>query len=325
MTSDHEMNSKGSPANEATLEAAVEWFVRQQGDTMKGGDWIAFSDWLGEDESHAAIYDEVVALDGKVERLEATAITPPEAKREPVQRIGWPRLAAIGGMLAAVLVLAVTFWPKPSQLTFETIATAAGETREVMLDPTVRVALNGETRMEIARGPAPVVRLKSGEAAFYIDSPTPSKLRVEAGELTLIDRGTSFDVIQDTFGTRVAVGSGKVVINPDAEAIELAAGQAFLLRSGSATGERRAISADEMAGWRDQRLTYRDAPLPMVAADLSRTLGLRVHIAPGLSQQRFTGVIPTDGEPEEAVSRAAGVLGGTVRRTAKGDWEIEPS
>ncbi len=325
MTSDHEMSSKGTPASEAVLEAAVEWFVRQQSDAMSGADWIAFSDWLGEDESHAAIYDEVVALDGKVESLETAALAAPEEKIETPQGIGWPKLAAIGGMLAAVLVLAVTFWPKPDQLEFETIATAPGETREVMLDPTIRVALNGATRMEIARGSAPVVRLKSGEAAFYIDSPQPSKLRVEAGELTLIDRGTSFDVIQDTFGTRVAVGSGKVVVNPDEEAIELAAGQAFLLRSGSATGERRAISADEMAGWRDLRLTYRDAPLPMVAADLSRTLGLPVHIAPGLSQQRFTGVIPTDGEPEEAVARAAGVLGGTVRRTAKGDWEIEPS
>jgi len=54
VTSDHEMRGKESLRDPAIATAAIDWFVRQQAHDMPGDDWLAFSDWLGEDARHGA-------------------------------------------------------------------------------------------------------------------------------------------------------------------------------------------------------------------------------------------------------------------------------
>lgn len=322
MTSDHEMMGQ-SALRDATIAAAVtDWFVRQAGDTMSGDDWIAFSDWLGADPRHAAAFDALVAVDGKLDALDRAAIARPTEAEEPVV-LAWRRWGPALGAIAAVLVLALLLFPGRQAPQWREVATAPGEVRTLALTDTIRVELNGATRLSIDARGGPRVRVDSGEAAFFVSGPKPSTLKVEADGLTLVDRGTSFDVIRDANGVRVAVGSGRVTINPAREAIDLVPGDTFRLAKGHATAERGRIAPAAMAGWRDGRLDYAGTPASLVVADLSRALGVRIDLAPPLSQKRFTGAIPTRGKPAQVIVDAAQLLGGVARRAGEG-WTIGP-
>ena len=322
MTSDHEMTGKLALKDEAIAQAAVQWFVRQESGGMSGDDWLAFSEWLGKDSRHAPAFDAVVAADGALDGLtldeaERQGFASADGKAGPGRRV-W--IAGIGS-LAAALVAAFLFWPVQTEPALETLATAPGENRTLTLDGNITIDLNGATRIAYTNGPSPIVRLDSGEAAFTINSPTPSRLRVEVGGMTLVDRGTSFDVIRDDNGVRIAVGSGKVVINPDDRPVALDAGRSFVRPASGGPATLGNIDPADMASWRSDRLSYRDTPLPMVASDLSRALGVPVKIGAGLSKTRLTGVIPVGGEQSDVVAGAAALAGATAQRSEAG-WLI---
>lgn len=318
MTSDKAMAAHPALQDPATARAAVDWFVRQQDEAMPSAEWLAFSGWLAADPRHGAAFEAVVELDGKLDGLDAGLLAPANDEDEEwSSRRQRPWLWVVASA-AAVLVLALAIWPRGGGPAFETIMTAPGEMRTIALDRTIRIDLNGATRLAVARGTAPVVRIEQGEAAFTINSPAPSKLRVEADGLTITDKGTSFDVIRDSAGIRVAVGSGRVAIAATDRTVDLAAGQVYERAAGSTAGTLGTIAPGDMASWRDGRLYYLAAPLPVVASDLSRALGVTVSVAPGLSQARFTGVVRTDRPPKQAVSEAAALAGATVRRKGQG-------
>lgn len=320
MTSDREMIGKQALQDGRIASDATAWLVRQRDGELSAEQWLAFSDWLDADSRHAAAFDVLVAADERLDGLGGDLLSEDEPEIGQSRPV-WLRYAAGFAAIAAVLALALLLRPPGSRQDFESLATAPGETRQVALGDTIRIEMNGATRIELARGDAPVVRLKEGEAAFYITSPEPSKLRVEAGGLTLVDRGTSFDVIHDRYGVRVAVGSGKVVVNPERDATALSPGQTLLAPTGSAARTIGHIAPADMASWREKRLSYSATPLPLVAADLSRTLGVTVRISPELSQTRLTGVIPTTGKPSGVIGTAALMAGGTARQQGL-EWVI---
>ena len=122
-------------------------------------------------------------------------------------------------------------------------------------------------------------------------------------------------------GVRIAVGSGKVVINPDDRPVALDAGRSFVRPASGGPATLGNIDPADMASWRSDRLSYRDTPLPMVASDLSRALGVPVKIGAGLSKTRLTGVIPVGGEQSDVVAGAAALAGATAQRSEAG-WLI---
>jgi transmembrane sensor len=70
-------------------------------------------------------------------------------------------------------------------------------------------------------------------------------------------------------------------------------------------------------------LVYDRAPLADIAADLTRTTGIAIDLAPGLEQRRFSGVIQTRGDPASLRDRVAAVLGLTVDANEAG-WTVRP-
>lgn len=321
MTSEYEMDDM-DPQNDDITSNAARWFVRQQSGDMSGQDWLAFSDWLGEDERHARAFDAVVTVDDGLDQLDPAAIMPVQPAILP-NRWNWRPTGVALAAIAASVLIALILWPAQTSLEFETIATGPGETRSFALDETTRIELNGATRIELARGDAPLIRLHRGEAAIFINASEPSKLRVEVGQLTLVDRGTSFDVIRDDLGIRLAVGSGQVTVNPDAEEINVSAGETLTLAADGGAAVRGVIAPEQMAGWREGRLSYRDTALPMLAADLGRALGVTIALDPALSQKRFTGVVPTTGEPAPVIAGAAALIGASASEQGE-TWVLSP-
>jgi transmembrane sensor len=79
--------------------------------------------------------------------------------------------------------------------------------------------------------------------------------------------------------------------------------------------------ASSVASWRTGRLVYADAPLSRLAADLRRTTGLKVEVAPPISGHLFSGVIVLDGDQEALMARVGALVDAHVERTG-GSWRL---
>ncbi|QLC24409.1 DUF4880 domain-containing protein [Parasphingopyxis algicola] len=301
---------------------AAAWHLRVEGGEMRTPDWEEFTSWLEADALHAEAYNRTVEADADLVAAAHAGIldSAPEAANDqaPTSR---RRFLAGGVAIAATAIAGVLLWPSQSQQDFTTYATAAGERRTISVSDGLRVEMNGGTEIAVADGGQPTVRLEGGEAAFFVESRQPGALRVEVGALTLVDNGTIFNVIRHDGWIRAGVAEGAIVANPDSEAVTLTAGQTLRLREGSGMIERGQAEPQDVTAWRDGQLAYSDTPAPVIAADLSRNLGVTVNVDQEIGRRRLTGIIQLDGDEDAIIANAAALLDGYARQTANG-WMI---
>lgn len=322
MTSKDDMNGETDMIDDAIVSRAAQWHLRVEGGDMAAADWQGFTEWLEADPTHARAYDQIIEADADLAAIEQNTIAaapPVPANDEPMPtRRGF----LIGGSaVAAAAVAGIVLWPSQSEMTFERYATADREMRTIALAEGISVEMNGDTEIEVASAERPVVRLTRGEAAFVVETGRPGAIRVEAGEITLVDNGTVFNVIRHDGMIRVAVAEGEVIANPDRQAVSIAAGQSLQIREGSGMIERGTIEADAAAAWRRGELVFATTPAQTVAADLGRNLGVTVAIDPAMAGRQLTGVVQLEGDTADIVSETASLLGGRARQSGDG-WII---
>ena len=308
-----------------SIEAdAIQWHIRLR----DGGDavWEAFAEWLAEDPRHPHAYDTVEQADLAIEPLLDHVIFreaandsdgEPEAPARMTRR--W---AVLGGALAASLAAALVLVPQLTSSRYE-IATPPGGRQVVTLDPTTQVVLNGSTRMTFDHDDPRFAALAQGEALFRVRHDPAKPFTLELGQNQVVDLGTVFNVVREGQHLRVAVAEGKVVYNPHRDAISLDAGQTLVAEEGSSTVQVAPIATGAVGSWEKGRLVYTQAPMSRVAADLARTLGVRIIVAPSLADRPFSGSITLDGKgPEQFrrlelalnVAMESGTDGWTMRR-----------
>jgi len=285
-------------AEDTIMAKAAAWHAASESDAM---DWDAFTLWLEADPRHRAAYDEVALADLRLQELSPSMERPPVAANDaepdwsdeparPMHRWRW----AAGALAAAlVAVLAVPQFMVGDPQVF--VTGAASHT--IALNDGSEITIAPNSKLEVS---ADEERLAlSGGAWFDIVHDPDRPLSIAAGDLTIRDIGTRFDV-QDTDGrVRIAVDEGKVhVSSPILTApVQLAAGQALTFDP-TGSGVRVANSQGAKAGgWREGRLTYDNTPLSLVAADLSRYAAIEVAVDPRLQDRKFSGtLIVSDGE-----------------------------
>ena len=278
-------------------------------------DWAGFAAWLEADPAHAPAYDAIAAA---AERADEALRLPPAriAPLPPVARPSRWRQQVGGGRVAAALVGAVG-WGMASFLPARTaIETRPGEARTVSIG-TATIALNGGTRLMLDRHDPHRATLERGEALFEVHHDAAHPFTVRVGEGEVRDVGTRFDVTRDGDTVRVAVAEGTVLYNPGREAVRLDAGQALATADASPRLNVAAVSPADVGGWRERRLSYRQASLSTVAADLSRGLGVTIIATPDVATQRFTGAIAYGGDR----ARFLGQLGPLLDVAVKHDHD----
>jgi transmembrane sensor len=288
-------------------EAAIGWVMAQTDPAF--ADWDGFLAWLEADPAHASAYEAALAAgDAADPALRSMPVAEPAPERRPI----WRRQAA-GGLLAAGIVAAiglgyVNLRPAPF-----VIETGPGEHRTVTID-TATIALNGDTRLVLDHHNLHRATLDRGEALFDVKHDAAHPFAVKVGDDEVQDVGTRFDITRDSGGTRVAVAEGMVVYNPKAEAVRLGPGQTLDARQ--STSELRVATAatSDIGSWREDRLSYRQAPLAVVAADLARGLGLPIAAAPDIADKPFTGVIAYGGDKAQVLDRLGPLLDVGVKR-----------
>lgn len=308
-----------SEGQDSVRARAIEWHIRlRHGD---GETWEAFADWLAEDPRHAETYDEIEQADLAIEPL-LPEVTFREAANDtdpPGSPWRWWGLA--GGALAASIAAAVIFIPHGQTSRYE-VATGPGQHETVALDAGTRVVLNGSTRMTFDRNDPRFASLVAGEALFRVRHDGARPFGLQVGESRVEDVGTVFNVVRDEGAVRVAVAEGKILYTSAKEAIPLGAGQALFDRSSAGAVRVTQAPVGSVGGWEKGRLVYTGEPMSQVAADLGRTLGIRITASPDISDRPFSGAIAIDGSGPGQLRRLMPALDVTFEAEA-GGWRMK--
>lgn len=316
-----------SMADPGQEREALDWARRVADPAFS--DWEAHLLWLEREAGNAAAFDRA-CLDMETVTAGLAPAGPPAVAPIALSandnaamssRPRWSRwFAAAGGAVAASLAGLLWIASPGQHGAMQVIDTAPGAMRTIAMADGTRVTLNGDSRIEIAKGDTRAVSMIKGEAFFDVVHDDRRPFAVRTGDLLVRDVGTAFDVAVGGDATRVAVREGEVALGSDS-AVRLEAGQSARVdRSGTIVRSTLAdpASAD---GWRHGRLVYRDAALSDVAADLGRSLGAPVSVDPAIAARHFTGVVAIDADHDLTVRRLAASADLTADREGAG-WHL---
>lgn len=322
MATDSHMNENNA-FSDNLYEEAVRWVLRQRDADMPEEQWAAFAEWLETTPEHLAAYNAAVEAD---EDLGAVGVGLEQSHHDdeiadndnaPFSLVSrWPAF----GALAAMLLVAVIFWPAPQSTQYAAVQTEYGEIREVAINSSVSMIMNGNTELAVDNDTA-TVRMLRGEATYSVNSPKPGALRVEVDGLTIVDYGTVFNVIRDNAMLRVAVTEGAVMIGPEREKILVSAGEQIEMQLKDRSLTRSKVSQAAVLAWQDQQLVFENRSVKSVVGDVERNFGTSISVSSGLSGQKITGVISLANDETAVISDVAAALGGKAQKTETG-WRI---
>ena len=318
-----------TPADRRRGEEALDWVRRIHDPSF--GDWDAHILWLEADPRNADAFDTAsLLIDESTKNL-----APPTHDIAPIaavndyaldvahrRRLRVPLSVGLGGALAAGLAIVVAL---PSLIGGGAqpyrVQTTPGTMRSIALADGTSITLNGDSAVSLDHADPRTATVERGEAFFMVTHDAAHPFAVRAGNALFQDVGTSFDVVRDAEGTRVAVREGAVMYDPKGSAVRLDGGRQIVISKDDATVS--AIDARSVGTWRRGRLSYRDATLGTVASDLTRAVGQSVAVDPRLRQRRFSGVIMVDPDRARMFHRIASVMDITIRRDGAG-WQMIP-
>lgn len=295
------------------LDEAADWAVK----TSEPGfeDWPGFTDWLERSPAHAAAYDHIMlAVEDSAALLEAQpANDVDEAGPAPWHRWFAPALAACLALVAAL-------WVWQANDAASVYRTAPGETRQIALEDGSVIVMAGATELMVDPDRDRYARLERGRALFEIRHDDLNPFRVDVGDATLVDAGTVFDVSIRRSEVVVGVSEGAVIYNPAKQNARIEPGQMLTFDRTSAAYDLADIPLDQVGEWREGRLTFLQAPLAEVAADIAQASGIDYRASENSSERPISGSIAIEtlrADPAEL----GPLLGVTVER--RGDtWTL---
>ena len=307
------------------MDEAIAWHIGL--DQADGETWHRFTAWLEADPAHADAYDRLTMENAALstERLDALLPPPSPVAAVRAERRSWLRWSGYGGSAVAAAAAA---WIALVPATMErsdsyVVETNPGMRHSLKLADGTRVEMNGGTRLQLDRNHPRVATLERGEAMFHVVHHADQPFEVRSGGVTLRDVGTAFNVARAAGELRVAVAEGSVLYRPEREAVLLTRGMALAARDGEDRLTLSHVEPGTVGGWRGGHLDFRDTRLATVAADLSRSTGSRIDVAPELAGRSFTGTLRLD-RPGVEVARSLALLSaGDLRRDGPG-WMIVP-
>lgn len=305
-------------------EEARLWAIRA-GDPAFA-DWDGLTLWLEADPRHLAAYD--AALDDEAWAVELLGAAPAPQGQPMMAEPEWtaPRrrfLRPLTGALAAsiALVAGAGGWYALQRDPVREYVTGPAERRTIALADGSRIVMNGGTRLGVHTAHPRQVILESGEALFDVRHDDRQPFTVQAGDTRLVDVGTMFNVVEAGGRLDVAVARGAVIYRARQDAIRLDAGDTLSRAGPDEKPVLRKADPETIGGWQGGYLTYADADMRQIGADLGRNIGQAVEVDPGVAGRHFSGTLAISGKPEDVMARTAPLLG--VRIVRQGDgWRM---
>ncbi|WP_454715510.1 FecR family protein [Caulobacter segnis] len=286
-------------------DAAAYWLARHDADPSTAAD-PAFLAWLAQSEEHAQAWARAQGLwrqaaqDIKDEPLADALRASALAARPPV----WPRALAAASIAAVVLLGAAGGWrywsgreqPHGAQVAttapLPRFVTGVGEQRAVTLTDGTRLDLDSDTRIDVAfDDKARRLILMKGRAYIQVGRDPRRPFAVDAGDQTIVDRGTSFGVRLDPDKVSVMLVEGEVAVGARGGAPDhaLQPGQRLVLQAGRPARVERFDPVTALA-WREGFVEFSDTPLSEAVAEMNRHGGRRMVIAePRVGAMKISG------------------------------------
>jgi transmembrane sensor len=302
--------------DDAITEEALVWRAKLARDDA---DWHGYTIWLEADPRHRAAYNRLDLIDAALAEHRENVTRLLQSPRPSAPIIGRLRRSAgfVGGGIAAAIALFVTIPMIRDTASVRSYEAGAGSKRVVVLADDLSVTLGPASRILVAGKGAERIELTAGEAFFDVRHDPARTLTVSAGDFSISDIGTRFSVNLAGKALRVGVSQGTVSISsPRTQTVDVVAGKQLL-----SAGDRFTLSpvaVTDVGSWRSGRLSYSDAPLSMVAADISRYSGRPVVIDASLELAHFSGSLAI-GDGSRLLTDLATVVGARVRREKDGD------
>ncbi|MFL5574379.1 MAG: FecR family protein, partial [Gemmatimonadaceae bacterium] len=184
-------------------------------------------------------------------------------------------------------------------------ATARGQRATIRLVDGTRVELGYASRLRVAAFAPAAGRREmylEGEAVFDVVHDPARPFVVHAGNAVTEDLGTVFGVraYPGDAAVRVLVVSGEVALRPrlpapgaDSTSAVLGGGQLGRLDARGRVEVESGVDTTEYLGWLSGHVSFHDAPLSEVAAELARRFDVTVTIAdPRVAARRVTVEMP---------------------------------
>ncbi|SOB79189.1 FecR family protein [Sphingomonas guangdongensis] len=300
-------------------DEAARWALRVRDPAF--ADWDGFTAWLEADLANNAAYE--AALDEQEAADALFDVTPAQPVATAPERAPRWRLPAIAASVA--LLAGVGGWLTLDHgAELQTYETKPGERRTVALADGSRIVLNGGTRLSLDPDRPRVVAMANGEALFQVRHDATDPFVVTTADGTrLVDVGTIFNVEVNGGALDVGVSEGAVVYRgvDQAREVRLDAGEMLTRAATDASPVKRPVDRETVGGWQTGYLQYTDAPLPSVATDLTRSLGVPVAVDSALADRRFSGTLSLEGGAETVMPQIAPVLDVQLRRAGDG-WTM---
>ncbi|GLQ93000.1 FecR family protein [Dyella acidisoli] len=291
---------------EEIVQTAADWWVRLRepnadGDTVE--QWLA---WTAEDERHLEAFERMNAFAerlGHLDRVSRQALINAFARPVPPRR-HWLPLAAAASIAVVVLSGAVYYgWAHfASGDTTQTYQSAVAQNRSFSLPDGTKVALGAASTLTVHYGrDRRSVELRGGEAFFDVVHDNSRPFVVTAGDVSVHDIGTAFDVRRTGERVMVAVTQGRVEIADlrtgasQRNTLEATAGQRVSFDPNASGMAVDTMATEQVTAWRNDRLEFIDEPLGVVIANLNRYTSKPVHIVDAdLNKLTYTGTVRTD-------------------------------
>lgn len=266
--------------NEETTVEAATWFVRIRNAQNDETDRLEFDRWLSASEAHRREYAHIERLWGALDALSPQSGRQPRSKR---------RVLAAGLALCALISLTVL---QAEIGVKEQSTTRIGESVHRILADGSTIDIDGNTSLRIEYTLLQRKLVITNGQAFFRVAPGLRPFVVVAGDGSLRDIGTSFNVLNDHDRVTVSVfdGAVEVELKSTSEKRMLAGGQQLTYTHGHVSATS-AIPPGNNPAWLDNRWIFNNAALGEVVRHINREHERPVTLADStLEEYRISGV-----------------------------------
>lgn len=286
---------------------AADWLTRHTERDRTGDE--RFEAWIEADPRHLDVYERLARTWDDLGGLGHLRPLAEPDRRFPslathVRNWLRPQVLAGAATALAALVIAAIYAPSLLPAPAPDYATSIAELRPIALEDGSVVTLGARSGVDVAfSADRREVTLRDGQAFFEVTRNEARPFLVRAGDVLVQVVGTKFDVRRGQDETVISVLEGIVRVSTDDDAAPrvLHAGEqaVFSHRAGwltpqPALTEVATIAPSHVAAWRDGRLSYDDALLSEVVADVNRYYGAGVEVRDEAKAIRITGSFRTN-------------------------------
>jgi len=270
-------------------EEAAAWFAKRRDGACTPSEDAQFEDWYGHSESHARAYAETERAWHQWQQLQnsdrlremtdaAMAATAPR-RRGAASGWHWRPLLVAACVVAVVAAAGIKLLPLLLSSPQVTYTAGLGEQRTEQLPDGTRVTLNTQTELQVRYGrQRREIVLQHGEAMFDVVHDAQRPFVVTAGDGSIVDLGTQFEVRKENDAAIVTLIEGRVEVAARDERRQLTPGEQARYGGRTAGISVRKVDLTAVTAWLHDRLDFNGMPLAQAIADANRYSTVKLRL-----------------------------------------------